>query len=126
MNKRPGRAGDGVSMCAGRVVTSVLIAIVFAAAFMAQSSWSAPLQAGLERTVPRGDLTRASDDCWWWGLRWQYGWRGYGWYPCWSAARPLAPEVVAPEAVPPDAVTADECLQRWQDNRGKWKTRRVC
>ncbi len=112
-----------------RAVTGIITATVFATAFMAPSAWSMPIQAGWERTVHSGDLRRVSDfdeECWWWGVRWQFGWRGYGWYSCWDTAKPVAPQLVAPEAVPPDAVAADACWRRWQDNKGNWHKRRVC
>ena len=115
-------------MRAGRVVMSIVTTTVFATAVMAPVARSAPIQAGAERAIRGSDLRRVSDseDCWWWGTRWQYGWRGYGWYLCSDPVKPVAPVVVAPEAVPPDAITTDACLQRWQDGKGNWHTRRVC
>ena len=126
-------------MRVGRVVTTVLTVAFAAMTLMAPTVWSAPIQPGFEHMAPARNVQRIteSDDCWWWGLRWQYGWRGYGWYPCWSEARPVAPAIVAPQALPPplvvpeavppdDAVTADTCVQRWHDRDGHWHTRRIC
>ena len=65
------------------------------------------------------------DTCWWWGMRWQYGWRGYGWYPCWDWVKPQ-PTVIAPEEVPVDALKGQQCVKSWRDPSGDWHTRRIC
>jgi hypothetical protein len=74
---------------------------------------------------PVGDIF--GDTCWWWGTRWQYGWRGYGWYACFEQPRPAAPVAIAPESVPQDAIVMpDPCLRTWRDKSGKVRSRRIC
>jgi hypothetical protein len=78
------------------------------------------LNAGAE------NIYRVEDTCWWWGTRWHYGWRGYGWYSCWDWPKP-GPTVVAPEAVPDEARPAIEsCVQAWRDAGGYRHRRRTC
>ena len=113
-------------MRAGRVVALALTAIVPAVVFTAPAAWSAPLAANLQRTFPRGEFQRVSDDCWWWGVRWQFGWRGIWLVSLLDTVKPLAPAVVAPEAVPPGAVAANACVQWRRDGAGRWHTHRVC
>jgi len=86
------------------------------------NAWPAHGRLGLDRT----SFQRASDNCWWWGTRWQYGWRGYGWYACWDEAKPTAPTVMAPEAVPESAVVPESCVKTWRDKSGNLRSRRVC
>jgi len=83
-----------------------------------------PAQGQLRSLGGVSNVLRVEDTCWWWGVRWQYGWRGYGWYPCWDWVKPL-PTEVAPEAVPQEAF-APLCVQKWRDGEGKWHSRRVC
>jgi hypothetical protein len=72
------------------------------------------------------NIQRVDDTCWWWGTRWQFGWRGYGWYSCWEWPKP-APTAIAPEAVPEEALRApDDCVQVWRDAAGHRRWRRVC
>jgi hypothetical protein len=72
-----------------------------------------------------------SDSCEWWGTRWQYGSRGYGFYPCWEQAKPL-PTVIDPQETPLEAVQAapveipQKCIKRWRDSDGNLHARRVC
>ena len=95
------------------------------------SQWAlgAPGRAMLPSFSKLGKFQLVEDTCWWWGFRWQYGWRGYGWYPCWDWAKPL-PTVVAPEETPPEAVSPpalpESCVKRWRDDAGNWRARRVC
>src|SRR5215475_9091326 len=78
-------------------------------------------------TLNAGDgvIRRIDDTCWWWGLRWQYGWRGYGWYPCWEWPKP-APTVIAPDAVPERTSPTEACLRVWHDASGYLHRRRIC
>lgn len=83
--------------------------------------------AGNAIESPRAFIQLVDDKCWWWGTRWQYGWRGYGWYACWDEAKPAAPVAIAPETVPDDAVILPEpCLRTWHDKSGNVRSRRVC
>ena len=85
-----------------------------------------PPQTRLSQDGQNGDLHRVEDTCWWWGTRWQYGWRGYGWYPCWDWTKPQ-PNVIPPEAVPEDAIVqSDSCVKRWRDSTGLWHSRNTC
>jgi len=70
-------------------------------------------------------VQRVEDTCWWWGTRWQYGWRGYGWYPCWDSPNP-SPTVVAPEALPESLAGRDECIKKSRDSAGMWHAQKVC
>jgi hypothetical protein len=78
-------------------------------------------------------LQQVSDTCDWWGTRWQFGWRGYGWYACWDQAKPFPtfvdPHESPPEALPP-AVEALQmqrnCVKKWRDSDGKLHARRTC
>jgi hypothetical protein len=78
-------------------------------------------------------LQQVSDTCDWWGTRWQFGWRGYGWYACWDQAKPFPtfvdPHETPPEALPP-AVEALQmqrnCVKKWRDSDGKLHARRTC
>src|SRR5215472_10292063 len=72
-----------------------------------------------------------SDTCDWWGARWQFGWRGYGWYACWEQAKPFPtfvdPQETPPEALPPPPEAAPQgCVKRWRDSEGKPHARRIC
>ena len=78
-----------------------------------------------QETGSEGLFQRVEDTCWWWATRWQYGWNGYGWYPCWDWVKPQ-PTVVAPEMVPEDALEPQPCVKRWRDPSGLWHARRVC
>jgi hypothetical protein len=72
------------------------------------------------------NIHRVDDTCWWWGTRWHYGSRGYGWYPCWDWLNPT-PTAVAPEAVPDEAALATgSCVQTWRDAAGHRHRRRTC
>lgn len=77
-----------------------------------------PAQIKLGLLKGTDNLQHVEDTCWWWGTRWQYGWRGYGWYPCWDWTKPF-PDAVAREAVPESAIMRP-CIKRWRDDSGKW------
>jgi hypothetical protein len=104
------------------------LAITLALAVFA--STPTPAAPGLGRPVfghqIRG-VQPIEDTCWWWGLRWQYGWRGYGWYPCVDWPKPLLPSAISPEASPPvDAPPPETCVQTWRDAAGNTHSRRQC
>lgn len=102
---------------------AIFIALLVADVCAPHRAVAAPAQNGLKKRID--DFQLVEDTCWWWGLRWQYGWRGYGWYACWDWVKPQ-PTVIAPEAVPEDALTAQSCVRRWRDSSGNWHARRVC
>ena len=85
---------------------------------------AAPAQAQFGPIDQTSNVVRVEDTCWWWATRWQYGWRGYGWYPCWDWVKPL-PTEVAPEALPQEP-PEPPCVQKWRDDGGRWHSRRVC
>jgi hypothetical protein len=90
------------------------------------------LAASLQQvpSLQQGPLAKSlvqpvSDTCWWWGTRWQYGWRGYGWYTCWDEAKPF-PTQISPEAIPQEALVPESCVKTWRDRTGKQRSRTVC
>ncbi len=87
-----------------------------------QPVFAAPIQHAL---VSVNNTHSVSDTCWWWGTRWQYGWRGYGWYTCWDEVRPF-PSEIAREAIPQSASEPVPCAKRRQDSTNKRHTRTVC
>jgi hypothetical protein len=109
--------------------------VCFAAAFVLAFALETPLEGYLAAAMPvptrlstNGDLAnlqRIEDTCWWWGARWQYGWRGYAWYPCWDWTKPFPNDVVTPEAVPESAVQ-QACIKRWRDRNGMWHAQYIC
>ncbi len=103
----------------------ILVAIVVADVWAPHQAVAAPAGNGFQTSGRIDHFQLVEDTCWWWGTRWQYGWRGYAWYPCWDWTKPQ-PTVIAPEVVPEDAPTAPNCLRRWQDASGNWHLRRVC
>jgi hypothetical protein len=106
----------------------VCIAICVAAIYTIDAcndAFAAPARSVPQTSGRIGHIQLVEDTCWWWGTRWQYGWRGYGWYPCWDWPKPQ-PTVISPEAVPEDALTAQPCVRSWRDPSGNWHSRRVC
>jgi hypothetical protein len=105
-----------------RLLSWFLCAGVLACGCAADRAPAMPL-----RSVPADAslVTPVSDTCWWWGTRWQYGWRGYGWYACWDEAKPF-PTVVAPEAVPEQTAPPESCVKTWRDKSGKRHSRTIC
>jgi hypothetical protein len=71
------------------------------------------------------DFHRVDDTCWWWATRWQFGWRGYGWYPCWERPGP-APDAIAAEAAPAATSPTESCARSWRDASGYRHSRRIC
>jgi hypothetical protein len=109
------RIGSYVAIGLATVVMTEVVALA--------PSVAVPFHGSL--TTSTDNLERAGDNCWWWGTRWQYGWRGYGWYPCWDWPKP-APTVVAPEATPDQAPVTESCEQTWHDAAGRQHWRRMC
>jgi len=109
-----------------RVAAFVLGAIIIVGAWCQRAdAWPARGDSNVDGRYAVVQL--AGDTCWWWGPRWQYGWRGYGWYTCLDEAKPAAPVAIAPESVPEDAVVMPEpCLRTWRDKSGKLRSRRIC
>src|SRR5215467_16023634 len=91
------------------IAIGLALGAVLAAAVLDRAAAS-PFRGGLSRGPDT--LRPVSDTCWWWGTRWQYGWRGYGWYPCWDWPKP-APTVIAPDAVPDPTSPAEACVRVW-------------
>jgi hypothetical protein len=100
-----------------------LASIVVVEAVVLDQAAGLPFRAGLPESAD--NLQRVDDACWWWGTRWQYGWRGYGWYPCWDWPKP-APTAIAPEAAPDPAAITESCERTWRDAGGQQHRRRVC
>jgi hypothetical protein len=122
---------DGTHMRTG-VVATLVIALLFSVdAFTTVRAFGGPVPAGLGHLGENMDVHRVDDTCWWWGTRWQYGWRGYGWYACWEWPKPQ-PTAIAPEATPEEAlpavpvVPAKPCVRKWQDSNGNWHSKRDC
>lgn len=85
-----------------------------------------PIRLAIDRLSKNSDITPVNDSCLWWGTRWQYGWRGYGWYTCWELPVP-APTVVAPEATPPEVRQQQSCVsERRREAAGKKLARPDC
>jgi hypothetical protein len=105
-------------------VTFILTASFVAGLHSPLQAIAAPAQNGIRTAGHNGYFRLVEDTCWWWGTRWQYGWRGYGWYPCWDWTKPQ-PTVIAPGEVPPGALT-DQCVQNWRDAAGNWHARKLC
>jgi hypothetical protein len=104
---------------------AVVVALVVVEISEPHYAFAAPASIGL-RTSSRTDHFQLVDDtCWWWGTRWQYGWRGYAWYPCWDWTKPQ-PTIMAPEDVPQDALTAPNCVRSRQAPSGDGHSRKVC
>jgi len=102
-------------------------AILLSAQFVSRPTLAIPAHGESDYGRNIRDVQLVEDTCWWWGLRWQYGWHGYGWYPCWDWTKPLAPSLIAPEASPPpETLPAESCVQRWRDEVGNWHTRNLC
>jgi hypothetical protein len=110
-------------MRVGSYVAIALTSIVMAEAVVLERGAAVPFRGNVIRSAD--NLDRVSDNCWWWGTRWQYGWRGYGWYPCWDWPKP-SPTVVAPEAVPNPASVTESCEKSWRDAAGHRHWRRMC
>jgi len=110
---------------AGICAATCIAAIVSLHAYWLQGAVAMPAQRGLELLDKTGRALPIEDTCWWWGTRWQYGWRGYAWYPCFDWTKPF-PTTVTPEAVPEDALSARKCVQKWQDQSGNWHSRQTC
>jgi hypothetical protein len=110
-------------------VVAICVGILVGELFAPRHATAMLPQTRLSAIGKNDNLQRVEDTCWWWGTRWQYGWRGYGWYPCWDWTKPQ-PNVVAPETVPESAVEQSEvqesCIKRWRDNAGLWHARRIC
>jgi hypothetical protein len=106
----------------GAICTCVLL---LNGLFSSQRTEAMPAEIKLRTIHGIDNLQRVEDTCWWWGTRWQYGWRGYGWYPCWDWPKPL-PNVIAPEAVPDSALTRPPCVKRWRDGAGIWHAQNTC
>jgi len=86
-----------------------------------------PVHTRVDTPSQHASVELVGDTCWWWGTRWQYGWRGYGWYWCWEQPRPAAPVAIAPESVPESAIVEPEpCVRTWRDKSGKLRSRRTC
>jgi hypothetical protein len=112
-------------MRVGLLVVVWVVSVLLVAAQQPAVAFAIPLGGGFSSAGERRDLRLIEDTCWWWGTRWQYGWRGYGWYPCWDWPKPM-PSVIAPEAVPQPPLSAEPCLQSARDSAGHWHSRRVC
>ena len=108
-----------------RAFIGFLVAFYAADIRAPQHALAAPTPSRLHAPSSIGHFQLVEDTCWWWGTRWQYGWRGYGWYPCWDWTKPQ-PTVIAPEEVPADAATTRGCVQSVRDPSGNVHSRRVC
>ena len=110
----------------GAILSQVLL--LFAAGFVSNGVRAVPLGATYGHNIA---LQEISDTCDWWGTRWQYGWRGYGWYLCWEQAKPF-PTFIDPQETPAEAVrpapaaVPQSCIKKRRDNDGKLHARRVC
>jgi hypothetical protein len=107
----------------------IRFALCVASAMMVLSVFHEPAKAwpaGNRLSTERAPVQLVGDTCWWWGPRWQYGWRGYGWYTCWDEVKPMAPIAIAPEAIPENAALPRSCLRTWRDEAGNLRSRRVC
>jgi hypothetical protein len=106
-----------------------MIMSIILGGIISSGAYCAPLRATPSFVLGgASDLLPIDDSCLWWGTRWQYGWRGYGWYGCWEVTTPF-PTVIAPEAIPPEAIEPGppaQCTKRWRDDGGRWHVRRVC
>jgi hypothetical protein len=113
---------------------NILVLAISAVALLSMGSLAPNGTAGsaarADQTRPSSsaDQTQQPDTCWWWGARWQYGWRGFGWYGCFEQAVPL-PVVETLQAgtkVDATATGPGSCMRRWRDKAGYWRARRVC
>ena len=77
-------------------------------------------------SIETGSVQFVADTCWWWGTRWQFGWRGYGWYACWDEVKPSAPTAIAPEAVPDGAMLPESCVRSRRDKSGHLHSHNIC
>jgi hypothetical protein len=105
-----------------RAFIAVFVAFYIADIGALRYASAAPAPNALRALSHAGHFQLVEDTCWWWGTRWQYGWRGYGWYPCWDWTKPQ-PTIIAPEEVPPGALTTG-CVQTWRDASGALHSRR--
>jgi hypothetical protein len=113
-----------------RGATAVVVAILTAAALLSNNSHAMPPNWLSKLNMQQIALQQVDERCDWWGTRWQFGWRGYGFYACWEQAKPL-PSFIEPQKVPPEAQSpvAEElpsCVKKWRDTDGKWHARRIC
>jgi hypothetical protein len=111
---------------------NILVLAISAVALLSMSSLppttGSAARADQTRPSSSADQTQQSDTCWWWGARWQYGWRGFGWYGCFEQAAPL-PVVETLQAgtkVGEGAMGRRSCMQRRRDEAGYRHPRRVC
>jgi hypothetical protein len=116
-----------------RSVVSVAIAFValaFVEICLPERAWTAPLLVRTQFVGQHIAAQKVGDACDWWGTRWQFGWRGYGWYTCWELPKPfptvIDPEVTPPEAAAPPLVVTKPCVKKWRDSDGNWHARRTC
>jgi hypothetical protein len=104
---------------------AILVSFLIADTYASQLVFAAPAINDRRASNSIDHFQLVEDTCWWWGTRWQYGWRGYGWYPCWDWTKPQ-PTVIAPDEVPADAATKQSCVQSVRDPSGNVRSRRVC
>ena len=108
-----------------RACVAVFFAFLMVDVWMPHQALAAPARNVLEAPGRSDHFQLVEDTCWWWGTRWQYGWRGYAWYPCWDWIKPQ-PTVIAPEEVPEDTLKTPRCVQSWRDPSGNLHSRRIC
>ena len=107
---------------------NILTLVMYAVMLLSMGSLAPDQTAG---SIARADELRSirpPDTCWWWGARWQYGWRGYGWYWCFEAPDSLDAAVMpkAQTNAETAATGSKSCVQRWRDEAGSQRSRRVC
>jgi hypothetical protein len=112
----------------------ILVFAISAVAFLSMGSLApngntgSAARADQTRPSSSADQTQQSDTCWWWGARWQYGWRGFGWYGCFEQAAPL-PVVETLQAgikAGEGATGRRSCMPRLREEAGYRHSRRVC
>lgn len=104
---------------------ALCVAALLSSGVSNSTGFAAPARGGLGSLGQSGDILLVEDTCWWWGVRWQYGWRGYAWYPCWDWPKPQIPEAVAPEAMPYGTPPRQPCSQKSRDT-DNGQSRREC
>jgi hypothetical protein len=104
------------------------VALLSMGSLVPDGSSGSAARADQIRPSSSADQTQQPDTCWWWGARWQYGWRGFGWYGCFEQAAPL-PVVETLQTgtkVDEGATGRRSCMRRRRDGAGYRHSRRVC
>ena len=111
---------------------NILVLAISAVALLSMGSLApttgSAARADQTRPGSPADQTQQPDTCWWWGARWQYGWRGFGWYGCFERAAPLpiVETLQAGTKVDEGATGRRPCMGRRRDEAGYRHSRRVC